>query len=76
MQAESNHPHSPLQRQPHLYRQPGPSHGAAALRQQQTLPMRRHGLPPTQLSETAATAQLQQHQTGLWGERSQLLAKM
>ena len=75
---ESNHPHSPLQRQPDSFHQPGPSHGAAALQQHQTLPTQRHELLPTQPSGSASAARLQQpqiahvksaeqEQTGLWG---------
>ena len=80
MQGESNSPHSTLQLQPHPYHQPAPSHGAAALQQQQqqAMPLQRHELLPTQPSGSAAAAQLQQHQTasagtaephqtGLWG---------
>ena len=79
MQSESTQPHSPLQLQAHLHHQSGPSHGAAALQQQQqTLPMQTHELLSTQPSGSAAAAQLQQHQfssartaeqqqTGMWG---------
>lgn len=78
MQSESNNPRSTPQLQPHSYHQPGPRHGAAALQQQQTLPAKRHELPPTQPLGSAAAAQAQQHQTahartaeqqqtGLWG---------
>ena len=78
MQSESHHPHSTPQRQPHLFCQPGPSHGAATPRQQQTLLTQRHELLPTHSSASAGAAQLQQQQfahartaeqqqTGLWG---------
>ena len=67
VQSEYKHPHSPFQLQPHPHHQPGPSHGAAAPQQHQTLPTQTVELLPTQPSGSAAAAQLQQHQTGLWG---------
>ena len=86
MLPESNHPHSPLQLQRNSFHQPGPSHGAAAPQQHQTLPTQRHELLPTQPSRLASAARLQQHQsayartaekqqTGLWGGQQPALGQ-